>query len=939
MKETFYYDGTQIKNYLIGFASVFSEIPYKKRNEEITSVPIHYGSPSDIISYLEMNVDNSDTKNRNRIKDISVPIFSFRMVGMERNSERRRAPLDTIAVDLRPLGYSTGYVAMRPAPFKFTMELVLWASSDYQAFEIVEQIVPYFNSPQQVNIEPLPRCPVSVTEIHLENFEIETDPQSQKYSALVTMTFSMTGWLLSQPRVWSTNMQFELSMLDKESLNEIFEPDDDTYYGVGHEIIDVNLIKPKTQKELSLETVENFILLTPLKEIYGDKLAWYDALVKAGRISDNGALISHDALTINYNGEEKVLYPATIDMLIDDMADVLYLYENAQFKESLATHTIEDSMLIANTMLMDATNTIEVFMTLLDNNLITRGFNRTNVEITNSDKLNLFGTSRIDIDDVLLRLRSYLAAIENIKLNNIKMESLGHLSSNYSVYSNRVIAPLEAIPERYINIDGNEVDMSMSDVNYTDFEYDTLSERLNIKVETIYVTPGLEEIEITVVYNTEDGITTENIVANIVYGKVIFSIPVILNVTIVINLIIEDNYSDNIYGIVVQTTKDAIDVPDPATYTVFNTEYLITPNIIMSENYYKFYDKKILLEDKFLNLDTYVIATLLYNKFEVDELDTYNDYTNITLPIDKLLQSEMYAIYTSKYNLATQDLLTCRNGIKHIVNVVGEVLIATPDSFNSSATQKKIAPDLAVVLEADKDGNPIYDVNSDGYINIEDLTILESNVDNPEDYDFEIKYGIWYKRFHPEKISESTLLLLQQSIKYIDEISKKQDMDLYMTYIELRDKGYLTDDFNLSQNKIHQREIAALGYDLIELDAKLLEYRLFLKSLENILIVSKGYMLSYLPNLSEAHFNLFNGLEFETKRLVNSKLIERCLSIITDPDLKLVTETKIRSVISEQFSSSFGEYLNIAYRFNVVWAEIKLAPIYADSLLVESPTP
>ena len=62
---------------------------------------------------------------------------------------------------------------MRPAPYRFTMELVCWASSDYQAFEITEQIIPYFNSPQQVRIEPLPRCPVSTTEIFLDNIEIE----------------------------------------------------------------------------------------------------------------------------------------------------------------------------------------------------------------------------------------------------------------------------------------------------------------------------------------------------------------------------------------------------------------------------------------------------------------------------------------------------------------------------------------------------------------------------------------------------------------------------------------------------------------------------------------------------------------------------------------------------------------------------------------------
>ena len=213
MNENLYFDGRQIKNYLIGFASLFSEIPYKNRKGKIDVVPIHYGSPSDVVSFLDHNVDNEATKNRNRLKDISVPMFSFRLTGLERNVEKRRAPHDSITVDLRPLGYNIGYVAMKPAPYRFTMELVCWAASDYQAFEITEHIIPYFNSPQQVTIEPLPRSPVSTTEIFLESIDIDTDPSAQKYSAVITMSFSLTGYILTQPKIWSTNLKFELSML------------------------------------------------------------------------------------------------------------------------------------------------------------------------------------------------------------------------------------------------------------------------------------------------------------------------------------------------------------------------------------------------------------------------------------------------------------------------------------------------------------------------------------------------------------------------------------------------------------------------------------------------------------------------------------------------------------------------------------------------------
>ncbi len=324
MQESFYFDGTQIKNYIIGFASIFSEIPYKNRKGVLESVPIHYGSPSDIISHLEMNVDNDDTTNRNRIKDIAIPLFSFRMTSMERNVEKRRAPHDTIAVDLRPLGYSTGYVAMRPAPVKFTMELILWASSDYQSFEVIEQIVPYFNSPQQVTIEPLPRCPVSTTEVYLESIEIDTEPESQKYSALATMSFSVTGWLLSQPRIWSTNLKFELSMLDSKTQIDNMDAND---YSFGHDITDFNTLD--TRKIISsISTFDDFVKKTPLVKEYGDKLDWFNKLVASTRLTYDMNIIDTTPLTFIYKGTPKTLTLDDMHYIISEIKQLQFLYTN-----------------------------------------------------------------------------------------------------------------------------------------------------------------------------------------------------------------------------------------------------------------------------------------------------------------------------------------------------------------------------------------------------------------------------------------------------------------------------------------------------------------------------------------------------------------------------------------------------------------------------------
>jgi len=419
MNPHLYFDGRQIKNYLVGFASLFSEIPYKNRAGKIDIVPIHYGSPSDIISHLEMNVDNDETKNRNRLKDVNIPLFSFRMTGIDRNLDKRRAPHNTITVDLRPLGYSVGYVTMKPAPYKFTMELICWASSDYQAFEITEQIIPYFNSPQQVTIEPLPRSPVSTTEVFLDNITIETEPESQKYSALITMTFSLNGWLLTQPKIWSTNMKFELSMLDKDYKNKSPNTTENLCCFVGHDIVEENKTSANiipSLKTVTFDTLFTYIKTTKLKEIYFDKFVWYEMLINNNRIDSTGHIVDNTSLSIDYNGTTKILDISVMEMLVDDILDVKYLYTNDKLANIMQEHSFNNDVEILKLIFMDTTNTVDVYLKLLDYNLVTKGFNKTDVHISNSDKLNIFGTPRIDIEEILERLRLYLACIENIRL-------------------------------------------------------------------------------------------------------------------------------------------------------------------------------------------------------------------------------------------------------------------------------------------------------------------------------------------------------------------------------------------------------------------------------------------------------------------------------------------------------------------------------------------
>lgn len=437
MDKSKFFSGRQIKNYLVGFASIFSEIPFRDRKGLIKTVPIHYGSPSDVMSHLETNVDNEETKNRNRLKDISIPLFSFRMTGIERNVEKRRNPHVTTTVDLRSLGYNVGYVTMWPAPFKFTMELVLWASSDYEAFEITEQIIPYFNSPQQVIIAPLPGCRVNTTEVNLDNIEIDTDPEAQKYSALVTMTFSLTGWLLTQPKLWSTNLEFELSMLGSSENVKGFAGD---VYDFDNKIIDMNETPVVKPKDTSLDSFENFITNSPeLLSEYGEKFEWYKLLAENARIDENGVVVDTTELTVDYKDAEITFDSERILTIAEEIDDLRYVYENAKLSKSLANHTTASYLKILDELMNDDGDTIDTYLKLLDYNLATKGFNKTDVPITNSEKLDIFGTVRVDEEYILGRMRNYLAAFENMKVKKETFLAKGIITQEQTILDNKFV--------------------------------------------------------------------------------------------------------------------------------------------------------------------------------------------------------------------------------------------------------------------------------------------------------------------------------------------------------------------------------------------------------------------------------------------------------------------------------------------------------------------
>jgi len=897
MNHNFYYEGRQIKNYLIGFASIFSEIPYKNRKGKLESVPIHYGSPSDIISYLEMNVDNDETHNRNRLKDISVPLFSFRMTSMEQNLERRRAPLDSIAVDLRPLGYGTGYVAMKPSPFKFTFELLLWASSDYQAFEIVEQIVPYFNTPQQVTIEPLPRCPVSTTEVFLESLDIDTEPDSQKYSALVTMNFNLNGWLLSQPRIWSTNMQFELSMLDKENITQGVDLNDSDY-SIGHEIIDNNSrnTNTNTQKET---TIESFIKSSNLNELYSETLDMIKILKAEGYISDDGHILTTDNITIFYKGKEKNLSIEYINWLIDENEDLEYLYDNFNMQEKLLAQDLKADNLVLDTMIYDKSETVEIYLKLLDNNLVTMGFNLTDVQITNSEKLNIFGTPRIDIDDALNRMKLYYSVLSNLKVK--KETILSNIDSTIKPSFIKFDLPNDfEIDERLKKYDTKLVINDIYTTINDDLSIDlTLETELDLRL--CYIENNeLVELEYDTKFNFSPPIGTMNVYAII------------------------SNESNYIFGGLLY---------DPSDSLFSNEKYFINGQKVpleLSNDIQNVVNIEKVLNSSFKEIDKFIIAILIFNKLK-NNIDDINDLEN----------DQLFKIASKKYNITKYEIVEFANILYSLnkelsdnidlISVPSNLPIST-DEFNNK--QINIAPDLSMVLALDKNNKPIYDVNNDGFINKTDLEILGSEVDNIDSYDYELKYGVWYKRFNIDNITEEKILKISQNIKTIYYLTEKNDMTELKLYLELKDQGLVSEQYSIISTEKNLKKLKALGYNIEELEDKLLFMRMFIDAVKNIMIDDRDFILYQVPEMNEDSKSMLyrtEGLDIDS--IVLGKFIEKYFQLLDDYDQRIMDDILFRQLLSKDM----GVYYNAAYEFNLVWVDIVKTDFFKNSLQVKTP--
>lgn len=921
MKHSLYYDGRQIKNYIIGFASLFAEIPYTDRKGKIKSVPIYYGSYSDVISHLDLNVDTEETKNVNRLKDLTIPLFSFRMTGIERNPDKRRAPHNTKTVDLRPIGYNTGYTTMYPAPYKFTMELTCWASSDYQAFEITEQIIPYFNSPQQVIIQPLPGSNVSTTEVYLDSIDIDTDTESQTYSAVITMTFSLTGYLLTQPKLWSTNLQFELSMLD-EKHKKIFKDDD---YSIGHKIVDLNTTKPKLpNSETLIGSLSTFIKSSPLLvEKYGEKMDLFKLLGKNGRVDANGGILDTSELTVDYKGKSQLINLESMHYIISEINELKYLYDNDKFKELLSKHTLKDNITLLYSCCNDFSNTIEIYLKLLDKNIALTSFSLSDIPILNSDKLSIFGTVRVDPDETVSRLRSYLGSLEFLQLNKDELFNRFGKFCNKSSFSYSNDIPIEVLSDEIRNAislyqsAGENLESIELSTQFFGKKLKVITEK-NITGKMIIETKnGLEISDFSTDFSGEIEIMQDKFEIGKPFGFILIC----------------SNKKIDFRGILVIDETVTIDYKS-FDFSIFGLEksYIVGLNKKNEIVDYE-YDRNIfnifccdgIFNGKFLDLNVYIVCTLVFLSIQ-NKAKNSNFLLSILQNKFKLTNDEVVKKANKLINLISK--------ITHYVDISSDVPLVGKEDLLTG--QQTFSPDLAQVIAFDNNGKPIYDVNNDGFINRDDLIQLGSVVDNPDDYDYELVKGIWHKRFDVSKLTLEQISNFKKSIKTIFYMIEKGTAGEIYDFVLLLSKDLVDTNYELyssTEFSYKNDEIKLLGYDLQILDDRLMYLRLFSESLNTVLVKEVKYLKFLLgENLSIPSDLFLNREKIEFNKIVFGVFIEVYLNSFKSMAIRGDKEFEIREILEEPL----GLYFDYTYDFKLLVKDIMKTSLIIDSLLEET---
>ena len=186
----------RIRKAVAVFGSLFNDLKIvrKNSNNDIISqakVPLSYAPKRDFLSRLDAMSNGEDAERQIALK---LPRMSFEILAMDYDVQRQ-LPKTNSCIKYPSTFDGTGSKVYTPVPYTITFQLNVYAKSQDDALQIVEQILPYFTPQYTVTVKPLSEFDVKEdTPITLTGITFSDDyeaPLEARRTIIYTLDFTM----------------------------------------------------------------------------------------------------------------------------------------------------------------------------------------------------------------------------------------------------------------------------------------------------------------------------------------------------------------------------------------------------------------------------------------------------------------------------------------------------------------------------------------------------------------------------------------------------------------------------------------------------------------------------------------------------------------------------------------------------------------------------
>jgi hypothetical protein len=193
MLEYFYHE--RIRKSVAIFGTMFNDIMVlrKRSDGRVISqikVPLSYAPKEKYLARIRSNPDlDTDTKVA-----LKLPRMSFEITSLQYNTERKLPKMNQFS---NTATSTTKNKFFTPAPYDISFQLNIYAKTQDDALQIVEQIIPYFNPHYTITMKPFAKLasgikedvPITLTSVNFsDDFEGSLE---QRRTIIYTLDFTM----------------------------------------------------------------------------------------------------------------------------------------------------------------------------------------------------------------------------------------------------------------------------------------------------------------------------------------------------------------------------------------------------------------------------------------------------------------------------------------------------------------------------------------------------------------------------------------------------------------------------------------------------------------------------------------------------------------------------------------------------------------------------